>query len=132
LLERSHKFLRYLIIGGINAAVTYSLFLFLVYFFGIPYIAALWIAAGTWVWWGFELQRVVVFRVPSNRSSFGKFMFMQILVSSLSSVFITLLVELGGLVPMVAYAISMFLSVVGLYLASLTTVFNSSSDRAKE
>ncbi len=124
-LGNSLPFLRYLIVGGVNSLVTYGLFLVLLRL-QVHYLLGTWLAAGLWVWWGFELQRIIVFRARQRASTFGKFLVGQGLFSLFSTVAVVVLVEILEIDPELAYLISLMLVSFLHYVASKKLVFQSS------
>lgn len=89
----------------------------------VHYVMSSWAAAALWVWWGFELQRIVVFRASLVASAFWRFLGVQVLSSIVSTGLIAVLVEIFGLAPQVSYLVSLIMVVVLQYLASQMLVF---------
>lgn len=127
-LRRAHlsgaaKFGRFLIIGMINAAAGFVLFLFFFRALGLHYFLANVLVFVTWAWFGFELQRRWTFRAVTSGVAFGKFLGNQILFLGLLSLLMWTLVEVSSVRAEFAYLLALGVVAVGMYLVSLFWVF---------
>lgn len=120
----SGKFFRFIAVGILNTAVSFGLFLVFFHLFGFHYLVANATVFISWVWFGYQLQRTLAFRVPKSKDGFKKFLLNQLLFIGVSSFSMWLVVELGGVEPEIAWLITVGLVTLGMYVVSRLWVFN--------
>lgn len=77
-----------------------------------------------WVWFGYELQRVWVFRVDRARRGFVKYLTNQLAFAGLTAFLLWLLVDVVGIVAEVAYLICVAIITLGVYLSATFWIFS--------
>lgn len=117
------KFGRFLVVGLINAAAGFVLFLFFFTAVGFHYLLANGLVFLTWAWFGFELQRRWTFRAKASSVAFGKFLLNQIAFLGLGSLLLWALVEVFAIRAEFAYPLTLGIVTVGMYVSSLFWVF---------
>ncbi len=110
---------RFLLIGGLNTLVSYSLFVAFYLLLGkdwylLAYVLSYAIALVS----GFALQRKFVFRVSDHLLlDFFRYTLVQLGAFGANLLLLPALVELAGVNPLIAQAIVIILTVVGSYFA---------------
>ncbi len=117
------KFGRFLVVGLVNTAAGFFLFLFFFTALGVHYLVANGLVFVTWAWFGFELQRRWAFRATATIVAFGKYLVNQIAFLGLGSALLWTLVEAFTLRAEFAYLLTLGIVTAGMYLSSLLWVF---------
>lgn len=125
------KFGRFLVVGLLNAAAGFLLFLFFSATLGFHYLVANVFVFVSWVWFGFESQRRYAFQAPISIASFCKYFFNQIVFLGISSVVIWTLVEVFTAPAELSFLLALGIVTVGMYLSSLLWVFRE-TDTSRE
>jgi len=109
----NNRFLRFLVIGGINTAFSYSLYVILL-FIGLHYLQAGIVSFILSIFFNFETTRRLVFK-NNDRRLLLKFIFSYLIILVISLFFLNLLVTIGispylaGLLNVLPMAIISFL-----------------------
>jgi putative flippase GtrA len=117
------KFTRFLVVGLFNAVVGFLLFLLFFSVAGFHYLLSNVLVFISWVWFGFELQRRLVFRVKASGAAFGKHVLNQILFTAVGSALLWVLVNGLNTRPELAYIFTSGIVTAGIYLSSLFWVW---------
>lgn len=117
------RFGRFVMVGVLNSAVGFLLFLLFFNVLEIHYLVANLLVFASWVWFGFELQRRWAFRAEKGRKSFTRFLAMRIPLVPLSTSLIWTMVEVLHLREEFAYILTISLVTAGIYLVSVFWVF---------
>lgn len=125
------KFSRFLAVGLLNAVAGFLLFLLFFSVLGLHYLIANVLVFISWVWFGFELQRIWAFRAKASDAAFGKYLLNQIVFTLLGSILLWLLVEGFTVRPELGYIFTLGIVTVGIYMSSLFWVFGP-TDRVRE
>lgn len=123
LISRLPEFWRFLIAGLVNALAGFLLFLLFLWVFGWHYLISNVLVFFSWAWFGYELQRRWVFKIPSSRQAFLKYVVNQTVFVASGTAVLWSLVEFGRLHPEVAYVVTVGLITLGVYLSSKHWVF---------
>ena len=125
-LEEASEFLRYVLVGSVNAAVGLALYLVFLRGLDFNYVLANFFSLALWSWFGFQLQRVFTFRANRTHLGFVKYLTNHLLFILASSLILVALVELIGFSPEIAYLLVLVLSSFGLFVVSKLFVFSES------
>ena len=117
------EFWRFLFVGLVNAIAGFLLFLLFFGLFGWHYLISNVLVFSSWAWFGYQLQRRWVFRIPSSPHAFLKYVVNQIGFMVSGTAVLWLLVEFATLRPEAAYLITVGLITLGVYLSSKFWVF---------
>ena len=78
-----------------------------------------------WAWFGFEIQRVWVFKKKRSARTFVNYLINQFAFFGISTLLLLLSVETFGIRPELAYLLVTSLVAIGMYLASVFFVFGN-------
>ena len=109
--------------GILNSFVSYALFSLLNQVFGLDYMSSIFFAFTAWSWFGYELQRLLVFTTAPEKFGFLKFLGNQAAFFLVAASATFVLVEFFFIQPQIAYLINLGLIGFGIYLSSLFFVF---------
>lgn len=117
-------FTRFLAVGLLNAAAGFLIFLLFFSALGFHYLLANVLVFISWVWFGFELQRRLVFRATASSAKFGRFVINQIVFTLVGTIVLWVLVEGYIIRPELAYVFTLTIVTIGIYVSSLLWVFD--------
>jgi putative flippase GtrA len=117
---------RFLLVGMLNALATLALFLLFFKSAGLHYLIANILAFVTWVWFGFELQRIWAFRAQRTSAAFAKYLLNQLAFAACGTAVLWTLVEIGKVRTEYSYVLSLGVVSAGVYISSRVWVFRSS------
>ena len=121
------RVLRFIVAGGTNLVATYALFLAGFLFLGLHYLAANLFAFLAWAWFGFEIQRVWVFKKKRSVAAFFKYVLNQLVFFGVSTLLLFIAVDTVGIRPELAYLVVVAIVGIGMYLSSILFVFRKST-----
>lgn len=116
-------FLRFVVVGAVNALMSFGLFSLFVEVMDIHYVVANVLVFVVWLWFGFELQRSLAFRSERNFSSFVKYLLNQALIFAISTVLLVLCIEVFGFRILYGYLLTLCLVTSVSFLLSRFWVF---------
>ena len=117
------KILRFAAVGFLNAATGYLIFLLLMWVFQPHYLLAYIAAFGIWSWFGFSLQRLLVFLAAPRRLMYRKYLFSHLIFLPFNSVLLWLAVDVSGIPAYGSYPIVIGITAAARYLTSRYIVF---------
>ena len=126
----SLQFLRFLIVGAINALAGFLLFLLYFWVIDFHYLVSNVLVCLTWVWFGFELQRYWAFRAVRTKMAFPRYFLNQIGFAGFGTGLLWFLVEFWGFREEFGYLAAVGLTTIGIYLTSRYWVFRSPAPAA--
>jgi putative flippase GtrA len=113
----------YVAVGVANTLIAYAIFLLLLNILNVHFLVSNVMAFITWTWFGFELQRRLVFQVGKSRSRYPKFLLTHVPFIILNSGLLWPQVVLLGIPPEVAYLLGIMVTTVLRFILSSRFVF---------
>jgi len=121
--DKSVRFGRFLLVGAVNAAAGYCIFLSLYWLAGLDYLLANILTFLLWSYAGFELQRRWVFRSEGGIFVFGKYLPTHLASLGIGSGLLYVSVEFLALSPGFAYILVVGATAVFIYTLSVSIIF---------
>lgn len=121
--DESVRFVRFLIVGLVNAGAGYGIFLLLYWVFGLHYLVANILTFAIWSFAGFEIQRRWVFRSKQGLGTFLKYLSVQVFFLFFGTGLLYVGVELLRIVPELAYVLMLAANSGLIYVSSKIIVF---------
>ena len=123
------RFVRFVAVGASNFGASYVLFLALYAVAGFGYLTANFLTFFFWVYPGFELQRVVVFRSARRFAIFAKYFVVQVISLAVGTGVLFASVEFLEIAPAFGYLLAIATNALLVYFLSLTMVFKTTKFR---
>jgi putative flippase GtrA len=117
------RFVRFLIVGLVNAGAGYGIFLLLYSVFGLHYLVANILTFVIWSFPGFEIQRRWVFKSKQKLGAFLRFLSVQVFFLLFGTGLLYLGVELLRIDPELAYIAMVAVNTGLIYVSSRLIVF---------
>ncbi len=130
--DETARFIRFLVIGAVNAGAGYAIFIVLYSLAGVNYLFANALTFALWSFPGFELQRRWVFQSAQGFDVFVRFLSAQIIFLAVGTGLLYLAVDWLSLSPELAYIVVLGLIAVLIYLSSRFVVFRPGRDQRCE
>ena len=128
-LIEAGTFFRFIAVGLVNTVVSFVLFLVYFHLLHMHYLVANMAVFVSWVWFGYELQRRLAFRVSKSRRGFVRFLLNQVGFIFVGTVVLWAMVERANFMPEVAYVATLGVVTIGMYASSQLWVFRESKYR---
>lgn len=116
---------KYLLAGFVNVVAGFILFLLYFKVLGWHHLVANVLVFGSWVWFGYQIQRRWTFQAAHSWKSLAKYITNQVVFASTGTVSLWFLVDWIGLDATLGYALSTGIMTVGMYALSAFWVFRA-------